>query len=105
MEKFNGKTAIWGDQNEKYLRSVVLYGKYDNDISNYGLFYDEATEEKVYSEDLFDMYMKNVIVVKYTNKHFKPINLFKGLAGVYGVSIINDPDGIAIEKFSAYEAE
>lgn len=65
MEKFNNKTAIWGDQNEKYLRNVVLYtttNEYAEESCK--LFYNEELTDKVYASDLKDMFLKGIVLIR-----------------------------------------
>ena len=65
MEKFNNKTAIWGDQNEKYLRSVVLYTTSNEYAAeNRKLFYNEELTDKVYASDLKDMFLKGIVLIR-----------------------------------------
>lgn len=65
MEKFNGKTAIWGDQNEKYLRNVVLYTTTNEYVAeSRKLFYNEELTDKVYASDLKDMFLKGIVLIR-----------------------------------------
>lgn len=75
MEKFNNMTAIWGDQNEKYLRTVVLYTNADSDYCLTKYFPDwseEMVNYRVSPEELRDMFMKGIVIICENGKYYRP---------------------------------
>lgn len=101
MEKFNGMTTVWGDQNEKYLRSVIVYA----DISTMRLYYDEEHTKPVLNKDLFDLYKKNTLMVCWKGDgEAEGLTFYGNTTGLIyspnqiGVAVV-DPDSRDVKKF------
>lgn len=101
MEKFNGMIAVWGEQNEKYLRSVIAYA----DDSTMRLYYDEEHTKPVLNKDLFNLYKKNALIVCWKGKgEAEGITFYGNVTGLaYSpnqicVAVV-DPDSRDIKNF------
>lgn len=73
-------TKIFADAEEKYVKTVVLYGHSDN-----YLYADESHTEKIDKSTLLDLCLKGV-TVKYESAYYPPV-LFKENAGAIEVVI------------------
>lgn len=102
MEKFNNKTVVWGDQNEKYLRTVVLYGNYDNDCKLY--YTSEAVrngdeKEGVLVKDLADMCLKGLVLIKDINfEDYYPPTYFNVERGGVWTNVDGGAEYLAIDS-------
>lgn len=73
MEKFNKMTAIWGEQNEKYLRSVVVYA----DVEDKKLYYDKELTKSVKAEDAADLFLKRLLVICYESGEMENLYFYE----------------------------
>lgn len=106
MEKFNNKTAIWGEQNEKYLRSVVLYA--DEEHNDYHLYTtpEFVEENRISGEELYDLYMKNLIKIKMRpniEEYCNASGINKRENGGYEVMAVVDMEGLIAIRFTSKE--
>lgn len=74
----------FSDANEKYVKSVILYGKTSN---NY-LHTDEACTEtnRVDDTTLFNLCTKGMLIVKYNDTYYNPV-MFKEETAYTSVTI------------------
>ena len=66
---------IYAKEHEKFVKAQVLYVN-----PNRILYFDEAFTKPVYGDELFDLYVKGMLIVYYNERYFKPYGCMKGEA-------------------------
>lgn len=90
---------IFSDSEEKYLRSVVLYGHSDN-----YLYSDEKHTLKIDKDTLFNLCIKGLVVVFMDNTYYKPV-FFKENSGHVEVTIATNVSSGASTSKILYSEE
>lgn len=73
-------TKIYANSEEKFVKTVVLYGHTDN-----YLYVDEGHKTKINKDDLLDLCMKGT-TIKYESAYYTPV-FFKENSGAVEVTI------------------
>ena len=74
-------TKIFADAEEKFVKTVALYGHSDN-----YLYVDESHAEKIDKDTLLDLCLKGMAVINYESAYYTPV-LFKENSGAIEVVI------------------